>query len=68
MKRFTCQLFNLCFLILFFLCLSVTVQAQIGDPSCDPMDPACPIDGGLSALLAIGVGYGIKKVTDARKA
>ena len=34
---------------------------------CDPLDPTCPIDGGLSALLAIGVGYGIRKVRQARK-
>ncbi len=26
-----------------------------------------PIDGGLSALIAAGVGYGIKKVRDCRK-
>lgn len=38
-----------------------------GDPGCEPLDPACPIDGGLSALLAIGAGYGIKKIRDARK-
>jgi hypothetical protein len=37
------------------------------DPGCDPLDPACPIDGGLSALLVLGAGYGIKKVRDARK-
>lgn len=34
---------------------------------CDPLDPACPIDGGLVALLAVGVGYGVKKVRDAKK-
>ena len=39
-----------------------------GDPGCDPLDPLCPIDGGLSALLVAGAGYGIKKVRDARKA
>lgn len=38
------------------------------EPGCDPLNPACPIDGGLSALLAIGVGYGIKKIRDSRKA
>jgi hypothetical protein len=26
-----------------------------------------PIDGGLSLLLAAGVGYGVKKVRDSRK-
>lgn len=34
---------------------------------CDPLDPTCPIDGGLSALLIIGAGYGIKKVRQAKK-
>jgi len=36
------------------------------DPCTDPLD-YCPIDSGLSALLVIGVGYGIKKVIDSRK-
>lgn len=30
-------------------------------------DPDVPIDGGLSLLLAAGVGYGVKKVRDSRK-
>lgn len=30
-------------------------------------DPDVPIDGGLSLLLAAGVGYGIKKIRDKRK-
>ncbi|MEP6949788.1 MAG: hypothetical protein ABI863_10960 [Ginsengibacter sp.] len=47
--------------------LPTLVHAQLGDPGCDPLDPACPIDGGLSFLLAAGVGYGVKKVRDARK-
>ena len=46
--------------------LPVATFAQ-GDPGCDPLDPACPIDGGLALLLAAGAGYGIKKVRDARK-
>lgn len=54
-------------LILLF-CLPLLATAQI-DPGCDPaVDPNCvPIDGGLSLLLAAGVGYGIKKVRDARR-
>ena len=28
------------------------------DPCGDPFDPACPIDGGLSLLIAAGVGIG----------
>lgn len=31
-------------------------------------NPNIPIDGGLSALLAAGAGYGIKKVYNKRKA
>lgn len=30
-------------------------------------DPDAPIDGGLSLLLAAGVGYGVKKVRENRK-
>lgn len=34
-----------------------------------PLSPVndVPFDGGLSILLAAGVGYGIKKVKDSRK-
>ena len=30
-------------------------------------NPKVPIDGGLSALLVAGAGYGIKKVYDKKK-
>jgi preprotein translocase subunit SecY len=39
-------------------------SAQIGDPG---EDPDAPIDGGVTLLVAAGVGYGIKKVRDSRK-
>lgn len=50
------------------LCLPSLLHAQgmPGDPGGDP-DPAVPIDGGLSLLLAAGAGYGLKKVNDMRK-
>ena len=32
-----------------------------GDPGCDPLDPACPIDGGVSFLLAAGIGLAAKR-------
>ena len=38
--------------------------AQTGPP--DPCDQGCPIDGGLSFLLAAGVGYGVKKYREGR--
>jgi len=47
--------------------LSIVPQltfAQLGDPG---EDPDAPIDGGLSLLVAAGVGYGIKKANDQRK-
>lgn len=53
-------------LIVFFLCVPTFVHAQ-PDPCTDPLNDYCPIDGGLTALIAVGVGYGIKKVKDSRK-
>jgi hypothetical protein len=38
--------------------------AQLGDPA---VDPDAPIDGGVSVLIAAGVGYGIKKYRDANR-
>lgn len=40
------------------------VMAQ--DPGGDP-DTNTPIDGGLSLLIAAGVGYGVKKYRAAKK-
>ena len=68
MKRFLKRLLMICIFLMVFTCLPGLVHAQ-PDPCDDPLDtdnPACPIDGGLTALLAIGVGYGIKKVREAR--
>lgn len=61
-----------CFLLISFLlivltCLPSVVHAGPGDPSCDPLDPGCPIDGGLGLLLAAGAGYGIKKIREIQK-
>ena len=44
------------------LCLPMITWAQ-GPP--DPQD--VPIDGGLTLLLAAGVGYGVKKYRDSKK-
>lgn len=55
------------FLSSLFLCLCILpqgVNAQPGDPG-DDVD--LPLDGGISVLIAAGVGYGIKKVRDERK-
>lgn len=31
------------------------------DPDCDPLDPLCPIDGGITLLIAAGIGLGAKR-------
>ncbi|HPH89856.1 MAG TPA: hypothetical protein PLZ68_03505 [Ferruginibacter sp.] len=38
--------------------------AQLGDIA---PDPDAPIDGGVGALLAAGIGYGIKKYRDGKR-
>lgn len=55
--------------IIFCLGISLQTSAQ-GDPSCDPLPgspESCPIDGGLSLLIAAGIGIGAKKAYDKRK-
>lgn len=44
----------------------VSLKALAIDDDGGPLDDA-PIDGGLSLLVAAGVGYGIKKVKHHRK-
>lgn len=61
---------NLKLLVVSFLCFSFFAllpsicNAQLGDPA---GDPDAPIDGGVSILLAAGIGYGVKKYRDGRK-
>ena len=63
MKRSTSILTGL--LTGLFACLLPMISlAQAGIPE-DTLDT--PIDGGVSLLIAAGVGYGIKKVRDERK-
>ncbi len=37
------------------------------DPGGDPDDTPIPFDGGLSLVIAAGVGYGVKKAYTTRK-
>jgi hypothetical protein len=41
-------------------------QVIAPDPGCNP-DEMCPIDGGLSLLIAAGIGLGAKKSYDLKK-
>lgn len=70
MKQFIKNILMIAFLVIILINIPFYSHAQddIGIP-CDYQDPdiPCPIDGGLIVLLAVGVGYGIKKVLDVRK-
>ena len=67
MKKISGILLVICCVLILFCLAPVAAHAQVGDPGCDPLDPTCPVDGGVVALLAIGIGYGIKKINTARK-
>ena len=60
MKKYSRSIVNIA-IVLAVLCL-LPVLAHAQGP-----DPDAPIDGGLSILLAGGIGYGIKKIRDRRK-
>ena len=64
MKKLPKQLYATLTILLVSLLQYNTLLAQdgFGDGVTD-----VPIDGGLSLLVAAGVGYGIKKVRDGRK-
>lgn len=46
--------------LLAVICLPTLLHAEPGFP--DDVPDEVPVDGGLSLLVAAGVGYGIKKV------
>ena len=63
------NIFNKTFNIQFLMMLMVLLLPSLVHAQTDPgTDPDVPIDGGISLLLAAGVGYGIKKVRDNRGA
>ena len=68
MKRICRLLAVTTVLVLSFSLYPQFCSAQIGDPPDAPEgDPDAPIDGGVSLLVAAGVGYGLKKANDQRK-
>ena len=50
--------------ILLIILIPMIVNAQPPEPE---GDPDVPIDGGVSLLVAAGIGYGAKKLRDARR-
>lgn len=67
MSTFNKRTLTIGIVILICLIQPYTGIAQVVDPGCDPLDPACPIDGGLSLLIAAGIGIGAKKAYDKKK-
>jgi len=55
----TNQVIKIVYLLIVFLSITGIVHAQPTDPG---GEVDAPIDGGLSLLIAGGVGYGIKKM------
>ena len=66
MKQNVKWLTMLATMLIIFICLPSLVHAQ-PFPDCPDPNVECPIDGGLSFLIAAGVVYGVKKVRDSRK-
>ena len=50
--------------LIIIMCSPVITNSQTNPPD-DPVD--VPIDGGLSLLLAAGIGYGVKKAYSSSK-
>jgi len=47
--------------LFFAVVLPLKTLASPPDPSCDPLEPTCPIDGGITLLIAAGIGLGAKR-------
>ncbi len=56
----TAQFIKIIYLVIAFISITSLLHAQPPIPGGDPN--SAPIDGGLSLLIAGGVGYGIKKM------
>ena len=67
MNKYKKYLLTFGFVIMTGLLQPLTINAQPSDPGCDPLDPACPIDGGLGLLIVAGITIGAKKAYDLQK-
>ncbi len=61
----TTQLIKIIYLFIVFISITSLLQAQPPSMGGDPN--SAPVDGGLSLLIAGGVGYGVKKAREKRK-
>lgn len=55
---------SLIVIIVLFLPIFVLADGSLDDP---PYNPDAPIDGGLSLLIAAGIGYGVKKIKEKKQ-
>ncbi len=60
MNRYRKYITMLGFVMITIIANPLKTSAQ-PDAGCDPLDPACPIDGGISLLIAAGIGLGARK-------
>ena len=67
MKRIKKYVFVTGMVMLISIIQPIKGTAQVTDPGCDPLDPLCPIDGGVSLLIAVGIGLGAKKAYNKKK-
>ena len=67
MKRFSQRFLAFGFVMFLLTLLPQFLFAQ-ADGGCDPLDPGCPIDGGVVFLLLTGAIYGVYKILDYKKA
>ena len=58
MKRYRISL--LLTILLMVVSINLCQAQDPGDPSAD--DPAVPIDGGITLLLAVGAAYGVRRL------
>ena len=56
------------FIYLFIVLLSISTLAAHAQPTDPGGEVDAPLDGGLSLLIAGGIGYGVKKIREKRKA
>ncbi len=61
-KKTLIPIITICLVMLLPMLVSAQIDGVPGDPE------NAPIDGGLSLLVAAGVGYGAKKLKERRKA
>ena len=62
------KIFNTQTIIILVICFApmlLHAQSSPSDPGTDP--DTAPIDGGLSLLIASGVGYGVKRIRNKKK-